>query len=103
MTDPLRGSLGRAAPSARWLWIVTALVMAAFVLRVVDLQRRPLHFDEGINVTLGHRSPAEVLTLSQQTFDNDPPGHRFSMGVWMTLAGPSPLAVRLFSVFFSLL
>ncbi len=85
------------------LWLITALVLAAFVLRVVDLQRRPLHFDEGINVTMGHRTPAEVLALSQQTFDNDPPGHRLILGLWMRLAGPSPLSIRIFSVFFSLL
>src|SRR5450759_2427173 len=52
---------------------------------------------------MGQRSPAGVLSLSRQTFDNDPPGHRFAMGIWMALAGPSPLAIRIFSVFFSLL
>ena len=82
---------------------MVALVMAAFMLRMIDLERRPLHFDEGINVTLGYRSPADVLSLSRETFDNDPPGHRLALGVWMRLAGPSPLAIRIFSVFFSLL
>jgi uncharacterized membrane protein len=84
-------------------WLVLALMLASLLLRTVDLQRRPLHFDEGINVTMGYRSPAEVLDLSRQTFDNDPPGHRFTLGAWMALAGPSPFAIRIFSVFFSLL
>ncbi|MCL4506873.1 MAG: glycosyltransferase family 39 protein, partial [Chloroflexi bacterium] len=84
-------------------WLGIMLIMAAFLLRVIDVDRRPLHFDEGINVMMGHHSPADVLRISRETFDNDPPGHRFAMGVWMMLAGPSSFAIRIFSVFFSLL
>ena len=84
-------------------WLATALLLAAFVLRVIDVERRPLHFDEGINVTMGHRSPTDILRITRETFDNDPPGHRMALGVWMALAGPSALSIRIFSVFFSVL
>lgn len=87
----------------RLLWAVTALVLAAFVLRVANLERRPLHFDEGINVTFGQQSPAQILNLSRSTFDNDPPGHRMALGIWMALAGTSPFSIRIFSVGFSVL
>ncbi len=92
-----------ASARTKALWLATALVLAAFVLRVIDLDRRPLHFDEGINVTFGQNTPAQILALSRATFDNDPPGHRMAMGVWMALAGPSAVSIRLLSVGFSLL
>ncbi|HEY3342085.1 MAG TPA: glycosyltransferase family 39 protein, partial [Anaerolineae bacterium] len=96
-------STRRSGRKDRLGWLMVVLIMLAMGLRVADLQRRPLHFDEAINVTMGQRSPAGVLSLSRQTFDNDPPGHRFALGIWMALAGPSPLAIRIFSVFFGLL
>ncbi|HEY3341423.1 MAG TPA: glycosyltransferase family 39 protein, partial [Anaerolineae bacterium] len=99
MADSTRG----AGRKGRLGWLMVVLMMLAMGLRVADLQRRPLHFDEAINVTMGQRSPAGVLSLSRQTFDNDPPGHRFALGIWMASAGPSPLAIRIFSVFFGLL
>ncbi len=80
------------------LILATALLFATFVLRMAALERLPLHFDEGINVFFGHRSPAEVFSITRATFDNDPPGHRFALGIWMALAGPSPLAIRMLSV-----
>ncbi len=79
------------------------LVFAAFVARVADLDRLPLHYDEGINVFFGVRSPAEVLDWTIRTYDNDPPGHRFALGLWMSLAGPTPFAIRILSVFFGVL
>jgi mannosyltransferase len=88
---------------ARLLWLMAALVVVAFTLRMINLERQPLHFDEGINVTFGSHSPLEVLTISRETFDNDPPGHRLPLITWMALAGPTPFSIRYFSVIWGVL
>jgi hypothetical protein len=85
------------------LAITTMLVWGAFCIRIINIDRRPLHFDEGNNVFFGQQSPAGLLSFSRLTFDTDPPGHRFALGLWMSLAGPSPFAIRLLSVFFGVL
>ncbi len=87
----------------RTIFVAITLIFVAFVARVADLDRLPLHYDEGINVFFGVRSPAEVLDWTIRTYDNDPPGHRFALGLWMSLAGPTPFAIRLLSVFFGVL
>lgn len=87
----------------RTIAIATMLVFAAFVARVAGLDRSPLHYDEAINVFFGVRSPAEVLDWTIRTYDNNPPGHRFTLGLWMNLVGPTPFAIRVLSVLFGVL
>ena len=79
-----------------------ALVIAAFGLRLIDLERQPLHFDEGNNVYFAlHLSDA--LRVSIATHDTDPPAHRAALAGWISVAGPSPFSIRLFSVMWSAL
>ncbi len=79
-----------------------ALVIAAFALRLIDLERRPLHFDEGNNIYFALHLP-DVLRVSIATHDTDPPAHRVALAGWIMLAGPSPFSIRLFSVMWSAL
>lgn len=72
------------------------IVLTALVLRVGALERRPLHFDEGNNVYFGLRWP-EILALSNDNAEADPPIHRVLLGMWMEGAGPSPFAIRALS------
>lgn len=83
--------------------VACVIVLLAFGLRIVDLERRPLHFDEGNNVFFGQLDAAGLLRESIATIDTDPPGHRFALGFWMTLNGRSPYAIRYFSVWFAAL
>jgi hypothetical protein len=83
--------------------LACAIVLLAFGLRIVDLERRPLHFDEGNNVFFGQLDAAGLLRESVATIDTDPPGHRFALGFWMSLNGRSPYAIRFFSVWFAAL
>lgn len=89
--------------SARAWLAISCVIFLAFALRLADLTRRPLHYDEGNNVYFGHLSLAGVLRDSIETADTDPPGHRLALGVWMRAAGPSPFAIRLFSVMWGVL
>lgn len=63
---------------ARQLGLLTLLVLAAFTLRMINLERQPLHFDEAINVVFGSHAPWEALKISQDTFNNNPPAHRLN-------------------------
>jgi hypothetical protein len=89
--------------AARWRWLAVAIVLCAFGLRLFDLERRPLHFDEGNNVYFGQLDAAGLLRESIATIDTDPPGHRFALGLWMLPNGRSPFSIRFFSVWFSTL
>jgi hypothetical protein len=83
--------------------VACLIVLCAFVLRMADLERRPLHFDEGNNVYFGQLDAAGLLRDSIGTIDTDPPGHRFALGTWMPLNGRSPFSIRYFSVWFATL
>ena len=72
------------------------IVLIALLLRVNAIERRPLHFDEGNSVYFGLHWP-DVLALSNDNAEADPPAHRILLGVWMTLAGTSPFAIRALS------
>ena len=90
-------------PTHLILALSVLLVWTAFTMRVIDVDRQPLSFDEGNNIFFGLHSPEDVFRYSRLTFDTDPPGHRFAMGLWMDLVGPSPFAIRFLSVFFGTL
>ena len=80
------------------LALAVLLVWAAFTMRAIDVDRRPLSFDEGNNIFFGLHSPEDVFRYSRLTFDTDPPGHRFVLGLWMDLVGPSPFVIRFLSI-----
>ena len=87
----------------RQLALLAFILLAAFILRVASLDYRPLHFDEGNSVYFAQLNPAQLLQASIDTHEADPPGYRLSLGLWITLAGPSPVALRLYSVFYGVL
>ena len=84
------------------VFIVLALLIG-FALRINLIEKRPLHFDEGINVYFAPLSLPELLQAHITNADTDPPAHRIMLGLWSHGAGLSPFSIRLLSVFFSLL
>ncbi len=100
-TDSIRDN--RRSQSALQLAVLAGVVLAAFVLRIATLERRPLHFDEGNSVYFAQLSPPQLLQASIATQEADPPGYRLSLGLWIALAGPTPFALRLYSVFYGVL
>nr|MCW1969843.1 glycosyltransferase family 39 protein [Anaerolineae bacterium] len=87
----------RTDQARRWA-LPLLLLLLAFALRLVALEQRPLHFDEGINVVFGQGGLANVLATTFKNGDTDPPVHRLALGAWMGLTGSSPFALRYFSV-----
>ncbi len=86
----------------RQQWMLVVLLLC-FLLRLIAIDHKPLHFDEGNNVYFGHLPLTQLLQVSVETADTDPPAHRYLLGFWMLGAGTSEFAVRLFSVFASVL
>ena len=84
------------------LWKLCLILLIAFGLRVIELERRPLHFDEGNNVYFGLRA-THLLADSIEHAEADPPLHRAALGGWMTLVGTSPFAIRFLSVIWGML
>ena len=102
MTTAASSARAARPPLAR-LALTVAVLLAAFVLRMGTLERRPLHFDEGNSVYFAHLSLPDLLQASIDTHEADPPGYRLSLGAWIGLAGPAPLSIRLYSVLYGIL
>jgi len=82
------------------------LILAA-VLRLFNLNGRPLWYDEAFAILYAERSLSAILsgTLSQvagAAADVHPVAYYFTLHVWMRLFGQTPLAVRMLSVCYSL-
>jgi 4-amino-4-deoxy-L-arabinose transferase-like glycosyltransferase len=88
--------------SAWWARLMVVILLLAFALRAVQLERQPLWWDEGNNVYFAHQNLLELFDEARITNDADPPAHRLALGVWQTFVGSSAFAARLFSVFLGL-
>jgi len=87
----------------RTLWKVTGLVALAAALRLVNLNGRPLWYDEAFALLYAEKSLTAILsgTLTPVlgvAADVHPVAYYFLLHGWMTLVGQSPLAIRMFSV-----
>jgi hypothetical protein len=79
------------------------ILLVAFALRVVQLDRRPLWWDEGNSVYFAHQSLSALVSETRVTNDTDPPVYRLALGGWRMLAGSSPFALRFFSALLGVL
>lgn len=83
------------------------ILLMAFALRLINLNGRPLWYDEAFAILYAEKSLAAILsgTLGQVqgvAADVHPVAYYFSLHGWMTLVGQSPLAVRALSVCYGL-
>jgi mannosyltransferase len=81
------------------------IILLAFAPRVFYLNARGLWYDEAFAILYASRSFAEMVygTLTQvggAAADVHPLFYYFSLHLWMSVAGDSAFAARLFSVFF---
>ena len=83
--------------SIRWTVTLVIILLVAFALRVIQLDRRPLWWDEGNSVYFAHQGLSALVNETRTTNDTDPPVYRLALGGWGILAGSSPFAVRFFS------
>ncbi|MBC7248739.1 MAG: glycosyltransferase family 39 protein [Anaerolineae bacterium] len=82
----------------RWTVILLLILLMAFALRVLQLDHRPLWWDEGNSVYFAHQSLSDLVSETRTTNDTDPPVYRLALGVWKELGGSSPFALRFLSV-----
>ncbi len=95
MSDTVRQPI---APSRRQIWLaLLAILVVAAVLRVWQLDRYGLWWDEGNNAYLAHAGIARVVEMSRITNDTNPPAHRLALGLWLNLLGDSVFHARLLS------
>lgn len=78
------------------------ILLLAAVLRLVNLEGRPLWYDEAFSILFARRSWGEMIagTLGPTTAaaEEHPPLYYFTLHGWMQLFGDSPAAVRLLSI-----
>jgi mannosyltransferase len=86
----------------RQIWVLTALLLLAFFLRVWGLDAQSLWYDEGYSAYLGAHLPLdEALDLTVK--DIVPPLYYLLLRGWTPLAGSSEYGLRLLSVLFGTL
>jgi len=89
--------------SKRLTTVLMALILvSATILRVWQLDRAALWWDEGNNAYFAHQTPAGILEASRLTNDTNPPAHRLALSVWLRLVGDSAFNLRLLSAVLSL-
>lgn len=87
------------APARRRFWLaLLAILLVAAGLRLWQLDRHGLWWDEGNNAYLAHAGLARVVEMSRLTNDTNPPAHRLALGLWLGLLGDGVLQLRLLSV-----
>jgi len=80
-----------------WTAMLVVILLVAFALRVVQLNHRPLWWDEGLSAYLVHQGPLTMIREMRATNHADPPVYLLALNGWEALAGSSPFALRYFS------
>ncbi|MFN2130773.1 MAG: glycosyltransferase family 39 protein [Anaerolineae bacterium] len=93
-------SFARASSSVRWGALV-ALLLAAFGLRILLIDRQSIWYDEGLSIYYAQRPLPEML--SQVSSSDHPPLHTLLLHAWIRFCGDSELSVRLFSAWWGVL
>lgn len=82
----------------RWTAALVIVLWVAFALRVVQLDRQPLWWDEGLSIFFAHQNPSGLVSETLTTSDLDPPVYRLALGAWHAFIGTTPFATRLLLV-----
>ncbi|MBN1440078.1 MAG: glycosyltransferase family 39 protein [Anaerolineales bacterium] len=81
-------------PKAQTTWAFPAVCLAAFLLRLVNLGRQGLWFDEAYTAFVVRRPPAEMVQFLI-TDGVHPPLYYVLMAAWVRLFGDSEVSLRL--------
>ncbi len=104
--NSLKLSLPRPGPAALRKtipWLVVALLMAAFAIRVYQLGASDLTFDEAASAFIADKPYGEMLTYLRGATREHPPVYYGLLRAWTLAAGRSEYALRFFSVLFATL
>jgi mannosyltransferase len=103
MRHPVRN--GQAArisgPGPGFWYLILAIFLSAFALRVYQLDAQSIWWDEGHSIQMASAPLAQIPTLPGM--DVHPPGYFALLHQWMALGGRSEFALRYLSVVFSML
>lgn len=83
-------------PSRKNLYLLIAITLGAFALRVIRLDFQPLWWDEGYSLFFATRDFATML--ARTAIDIHPPLYYALLQLWIAFAGKSDVAARLLSV-----
>lgn len=81
-------------------WVLFGVLLLAFGLRVIALERQDIWGDEAFSIWLS-RQPLPAVVAGGA--DTHPPGYPLLLALWMRLAGDRPLATRVLSALVSFL
>ncbi len=84
--------------TSRRVWLALAIILlVAAGLRIWQLDRYGLWWDEGNNAYFAHAGLSRVLEMSRLTNDTNPPIHRLALGLWLGIVGDGVAQLRLLS------
>jgi 4-amino-4-deoxy-L-arabinose transferase-like glycosyltransferase len=90
-------------PKVRGQWMLLALILLAFVLRMYALGGPEFWFDEALSANISGLGWAGAIAYLRNAPFEHPPLYFLSLYLWQRLAGTSEFAFRLFSVFWGIL
>ena len=92
----------RSKKAQRWLWIVLATTLAAFVLRVVLIDEQSLRGDEALSAIYAQKSLPEIIEITRFV-SGHPPLFYSMLHFWQRAAGGQVFAVRFFALWWGVL
>jgi mannosyltransferase len=84
--------------NGRQRWILLAIILLAFVLRVYELGRAELWFDEALSAAVAGKGLGDILAYTRGAPFEHPPVYYLALHSWLRLAGTSEFALRFFSL-----
>ncbi|MEZ4517429.1 MAG: glycosyltransferase family 39 protein [Chloroflexota bacterium] len=84
-----------------WRWVIVALLLFAFFLRVHRLGDQRVWWDEGWSVWVSRLTTGGILSTTGN--DVHPPLYFWLLHLWRSLSGDSEFGLRLLSSFFGTL
>ncbi|HJW83300.1 MAG TPA: glycosyltransferase family 39 protein, partial [Anaerolineae bacterium] len=81
------------------MWIVVMITALAFALRLVNLARSDLTFDEAASALIARMPLSEMIPYLLRAIHEHPPGYYVLLSGWMRLVGDGEAMLRMLSVF----
>jgi len=100
---PQRVTSGARPNNLRGTVALVIVLWVAFALRIAQLDRQPLWWDEGLSIFFAHQNLAGLISETLSTSDANPPVYRLALSAWHVFMGTSPFATRLLLVMVSVL
>jgi len=80
------------------MMVVVAITALAFGLRLINLSRSDLTFDESASILIARKPLAEMIPYLLSAFHEHPPVYYILLSGWIQFAGQSEVILRFLSV-----